>query len=228
MTRLNFDFNPGGCKIQNHGSKGNLALAHKRLAALYAVTQRFDEAQAEYDQARVLDEALSASNPSDLNTRVDLSYDYSDLGWVASHKGDDDQGLEWYRRALAIREEAAAADPNNYRAASSLASVVGRIGVLLWKKGDFSAAAAQSRRAIQLYEVLAARPAAQWRDSIELAERHIDLADTYTAMRDSRAAAEYERARTLYAAQRAKGVLTAEQINRMDEITAMLARARGR
>ena len=115
----------------------NLAVAHKRLAALYAVTGRYNEAHSHYEEARTLDEARFAAGPPNLNTKFDLSYDYSDLGWLASRRGDAAGALAGYRRALALRQEAVAADPNNYRAAVGVASLVNRIAGVLRSAGDF-------------------------------------------------------------------------------------------
>jgi hypothetical protein len=68
-----------------------------------------------------------------MRAKLDLSYDYSDLGWVAARMGSDGDALASHRRALALREEAARVDPNGQRAAISVASSTNRIANLLHK-----------------------------------------------------------------------------------------------
>ena len=59
-----------------------IALAHKKLGAVYGVTQQFEACRDEYEQARAIDEQSLAARPNDSRTQLDLSFDYSDLGWV--------------------------------------------------------------------------------------------------------------------------------------------------
>src|SRR5581483_10310244 len=99
-----------------------LALAYKKLAALYGVLKRYDESYRAYDQARVIDEARCAASPADRRASMDLSFDYSDLGWVLSRLKDDSGALASHMKALKIRQEAAKSDPDDVRAASAVAS----------------------------------------------------------------------------------------------------------
>ena len=112
LARRLVGLRPGELEAQR-----TLAVAEKRLGALYGVSGRYRECRDAYQSAQAIDEQLYRLNASDQRTRLDLSYDYSDLGWVAARLGSYEQALESHRRALALRTEAAAADPNDFRAA---------------------------------------------------------------------------------------------------------------
>jgi non-specific serine/threonine protein kinase/serine/threonine-protein kinase len=210
-----------------------LAVTEKRLGALYGVTQRYQECRQEYERAREIDEQRCARNPADTRAKLDLSYDYSDLGWVAGRMGAFDDALASHRRALALREEAAKADPNDARAAVSVASSTDRIGQVLLKKGDLQAALDEFQHAAELYEKLADRPAPDWGTVRNLAEVHVDIAETLVDMGErkgtpsgqrqglrSRAAGEYRKARELYEGLKARGVLPAANVKHIGELRA--------
>ena len=161
----------------------SLALAHKKLAALYAkvgsltgsiagARENFDEGRREYQAARAIDEARCAGDPSNLAARMDLSYDYSDLGWICSHLNQEADALGWHQKALAIRTQAVKADPNDQRAAIAVASSTGRIAGVYSGMGDFERAIATARRAIPMWKTLSAKPGASWSIAVELADGH--------------------------------------------------------
>ena len=211
----------------------SLALAEKKLGALYGVTQRYQECRQEYERARDIDEQRSARNPTDTRAKLDLSYDYSDLGWVTARQGAYDDALVSHRRALALREEAAKADPNDRRAAVSVASSTDRIGVVLHKKGDLNASLIELQSAATLYEKLPGQPGADWATVRSLAEVRVDIAETLVDMasrngtsaeqrRDlrGRAAGEYRKACELYEGLKARGVLPAGYLKHIGELQA--------
>ena len=228
LARKLVELKPG-----NPESVRTLAVAEKRLAALYGVTERYQECRQEYERARQIDEQRCARNPTDIRAKLDLSYDYSDLGWVSGRMGAYDDALASHRRALALREEAAAADPNDQRAATAVASSTNRIGGVLHKKGDLNGSLAELQRAIALYEKLAGRPGADWGTIRNLAEVHVDTAETLVdlgarsgepaAQRQefrNRAAGEYRKAREVYEGLRAKGLLPAADVKNIAELQA--------
>jgi tetratricopeptide (TPR) repeat protein len=211
----------------------SLAVAEKRLGALYGVTQRYQQCRQEYERAKEIDERRVQRWPTDMRAKLDLSYAYSDLGWVAGHMGNLDEQLAAYRRTLELREEAAKADPNDQRAATGVASITGRIGTVLRDKGQYMESLAEIQRAVTLYEKLAGRPGADWASVRNLAEVHVDIAETLAAvgkrpgtssaqLRDLRArgAAEYETARRLYEGLQARGVLPAAEVGHIAELRA--------
>ena len=197
-------------------------MAEKRLGALYGVSGRYRECRDAYQSAQAIDEQLYRLNASDQRTRLDLSYDYSDLGWVAARLGSYEQALESHRRALALRTEAAAADPNDFRAAVSVASSTDRIGTVLHKMGNLNGSLSELQRAVALYEALAQRPDADWSTVRSLAETRVDEAETLTALGGrgnlDRAMAAYERALRAYIRLRDQGVLPGAAASRIPEI----------
>jgi tetratricopeptide (TPR) repeat protein len=155
------------------------AVAYKKLGALYGVSKRFEEARGRYAQASVIDERRLAQSPDDTRAKLDLSYDYSDLGWVAGQLGSYAESLTAYQRVLLLRTEAARSDPNDQRAADALASAVRRVGTALRKAGDPEGSERELRRAIALYQNLIQRG---WGRRFDLAMTLDDLADSLEAL----------------------------------------------
>ncbi len=193
---------------QSDETRRNLALARKRLGALYGVMKRYEECRAEYEQAREIDERRAAASPQDSRVALDLSYDYSDLGWVASRMQRYPEALAAHRRALALRTTAAQADPKDRRAASAVASSTNRIGALLRKMGDLPGSLEMLQRALALREELVKRAASDWQAQRDLADLHIDIAETLADMKHpARAVAEFDKGRAVYGELRARGLL---------------------
>jgi tetratricopeptide (TPR) repeat protein len=202
-------------KANDPAARTNLALAHKKLGALYGVQKRYEESRSEYQEALALDEAYvkAVGGP---RAQLDLSYDYSDLGWVTIRLGDLPAALAFYRKALALRQSAAAADPNDNRAALSVASSEERIGDLLRLMGDLPAALQQTQHAIVLWKELADRPGSVWTSTRDLADTHAELGDIYITMKNfSRAAAEYDESARLYASLRDRGIPLSAKVDEM-------------
>jgi eukaryotic-like serine/threonine-protein kinase len=205
-------------KPGDFGARGNLALAHKRLGALYGVVKRYEEGRSEYEKARTIDEEF-LKKVGGTRAQLDLSYDYSDLGWVTVRLGDQPAALAFYRKAQALRESAAAADPNDHRAAVALASITGRIAIQLCRTRDLPAALQESQRAIVFWKGLADRPGAGWSYTSELADAHDERANIYIEMKNyPRATAEYEEAIRLYTSLRDQGVLPQASFSHIDEL----------
>jgi tetratricopeptide (TPR) repeat protein len=213
------DLNPGDSNV-----KSNLALAHKRLGAIYGVLKRFEEARREYEEARVIDEQYASLGPRE---QLDLSYDYSDLGWVTIRLGDLPQALELYRKGLELRKSAAAADPNNYRAALSVAASTERIGGVLRLMGDYPGALKQTQQAVALWKELAERPGSPWSTSREFADTHAELGEVYIEMKNfQRAAAEYDQAAAIFRQLRQRGVLPKSLEPQADKLKAQADKCR--
>ena len=144
-------------------SERSLAVAEKRLAALYGVTKRMEDCRREYEKARSIDEQRCARNPQDMRARIDLSFDLSDLGWAAAAMNRPDDALQYYRQALALRQQAALADPQDFRAAAGVAASMRRIGMVLAKMARPREALSELEQAAVRYSELSrARPGADW------------------------------------------------------------------
>jgi tetratricopeptide (TPR) repeat protein len=194
-------------KPSDLGVRGNLALAHKRLGALYGVVKRYEEGRREYEQALAIDEEYLKTNNGP-RAQLDLSYDYSDLGWVTIRLGNQPAALAFYRKAQALRQSAAAADPNDHRAAVAVASITERVAAQLRRMHDLPAALQESQHAIALWKAVAERPGSGGSNTSDLADTHDERADIYIEMKNfPRAVAEYEEAISLYSSLRDRGVL---------------------
>jgi tetratricopeptide (TPR) repeat protein/predicted Ser/Thr protein kinase len=206
--------NPGGeAKVRA------LAVAAKRLAALYGVTGRLAEARKQYETARAIDERRWAISPSDMRVALDLSYDESDLGWVNGRAGDNAEALEDYRRALELRQMAADADPHNFRAANGVAVSTWKIGIQLKHLGKPAEALEQYRRAIAAFEHLTGIPQASWTTRRDMADVHQSAAEAWLDLKDHRqAAADYAAARKIYSALKADGRLPQSQWGHIEEL----------
>ncbi len=195
----------------NEESQRALAVAEKRLGALYGVAGRYDDCRRQYLAAREIDERRLARHPADPRVKLDLSYDYGDLGWVQGRLGHWPEALAAYRRTLALRADVASADPDDQRAALSLASATDKLGTTLHRTGDLPASLRELDRAAALYRALVDAGKADWTAERSLAEVHVDIAETLTDMggppRLARAAAEFREARRLYTGLRDRGVL---------------------
>ena len=162
-----------------------LAIAEKRLGALYGVSKRYEECRAAYERARVIDERRLAARPSDPRVKLDLSYDYSDIGWIEARLGHWEPASTRYRRTIALRREVAEADPSNQRAAVGLAAAHDKLGVAMHKAGDLSGSLRELERSASLYHALV-KPGSDWETERDLAEVHVDLAETLDRHRRNR------------------------------------------
>ncbi len=215
-------------KLQAGDAKArvNVALAHKRLGALYGVVKRYEEGRLEYQQALAIDEVYARIDGG-TRAQLDLSYDYSDLGWVSTHLGDQPAALAFYRKAQALRQSAAAADPQDHRAAVSLASITERVAGLLRRMRDLPAARQEMQLAIVQWKELADRPGSPWSNIRDLADTHDEIADVYIAMKAyPRAVAEYEQAIKLYSSLRDHGVLPQALLSHIDDMKAQADKCR--
>lgn len=208
------------------GVHANLALAHKRIGALYGVLKHYQESRAEYEQARVIDEE-NLKNVGGPRAQLDLSYDYSDLGWVTVRLGDQAAALALYRKAQALRQTVAQADPNDHRAAAGVASITGRVAAQLRRIHDLPAALEESQHATALWKQLADRPGSAPSDTVELADTHDERADIYIEMKAfPRAVGEYEQAIQIYTALRDREVLAKVLYPHIDELKAQAEKCR--
>jgi tetratricopeptide (TPR) repeat protein len=206
-----------------------LAVAEKRLGALYGVSKRYQECRGAYERARVIDERRLAAHPSDPRVKLDLSYDYSDIGWVEARLGQWQPAFDAYRRTIALRQEVAEADPSNQRAAVGLASAHDKLGVTMHKAGDLPGSLRELERSAALYQALV-KPGGGWETERDLAEVRVDLAETIIDMgapnAAARAASQYHEARRLYVGLRDRGALPKAALPHIDELAGLEARLR--
>jgi non-specific serine/threonine protein kinase/serine/threonine-protein kinase len=226
---------------QTHGREAerSLAVAEKRLGALYGVTGRMQDCRREYEMARSIDEQRCARDPQDMRARIDLSFDLSDLGWVASETNRLRDALDFHHQALQLREQAALADPRDFRAATTVAASMKRIGLALKNMGKPREALDELQQAAVRYDSLSRRPGSDWATVRSLADTHEDIAGTWidlahvpnasAAQRTAdylAAAREYDQSRSLLAGLRGQGKLPKPDWGRIDELAAKAEKAR--
>jgi non-specific serine/threonine protein kinase/serine/threonine-protein kinase len=132
----------------------NIALAHKRIAAMLADSEKPNEALEHYRAAESIEEALLRVDSHDANRRLDATFTQSDIGSALWKLGDRGAALIRYRKALSVREELAAADPKDARVHWALASTYTRLGQCLWGMGDRTGSLSSYRRALTVREAM--------------------------------------------------------------------------
>ena len=99
----------------------NLSLALKTKGALLERGGSPDAALVEYNKARDLDLARVQRDPMRSLWKVDLSFSYGSIATALVKKGELNEAIVTYEKAVALREEAAKAEPDDDFIALSLA-----------------------------------------------------------------------------------------------------------
>ncbi len=157
----------------------NVALYHKHLGAVLITTGDLQAALAEYAAALASDEPRAAANSANVQAKLDLSYDYSDIALIYWDLGQLRESLEQYRKVYRIRKEVAAADPGDERSAFAFASAAWRLAGVLAASGDRRRAEATFRQAVDLAETHRTQ-FPEMRSGVELlANINLELGDKY-------------------------------------------------
>jgi non-specific serine/threonine protein kinase/serine/threonine-protein kinase len=217
----------------------SLALGHKKLAALLGVKHRYQESFQHYELARQIDEKRLGGNLEGPSTWLDLSYDYSDLGWVNSRLDKDPVALEWHYKALDLRKRAAEADPNDARAARAVASTTGRIGSVLRRIGRLDDALRYCGGALEAWSKIVEKSPGDVAAVTEVADAHADIGQIESDLAGrpgtpasrkrellQRTAHEYETGVSFYAGLRDKGKLPKQYDGKIAEYSQAAAKAR--
>ena len=184
----------------NPEAKRSVAVAAKRLGALYGVMGRTDDALREYGTARLIDEERCARNPRDMRAKIDLSFDYSDLGWFAGVRNRPEEALGFHRKALELRLQASQADPQDFRAAGGVAASMRRIGLVYRAMGKLREALDELEQAAARYSDMTHRPAADWETVEKLAQTEDDIGNTWSDLAKAAGASAAQRRKTYLAA----------------------------
>ena len=193
----------------------NLALYHKRLGGALIRSNDLPGAIAEYRAALAIDEPRALVNLADVRAKLNLSYDYSDIGLILRLMGRTEDGLEQYRKAQRIRAEVAAADPKDARPAHGLAVITWRIADLLAAMGDRRKSEAAFVRAVELAESYRSRFPEKGDAAGLLADISREFGEIYSQRWGSceKAQPRLERSRQLYRdTNNAQGVQSTESL----------------
>jgi tetratricopeptide (TPR) repeat protein/predicted Ser/Thr protein kinase len=173
----------------------NAGLIHKYIGGYWLGVDE-DQALPYLQRALSLDEARLANDPGNQGAKLDLSFDYSQLGSYYLRKHDLPTAIEYQRKTLAIRRDLAASDPKDVWKQGRLAFALTGTARLLLDTHDYRAALANLDESRRIGERLGASDA----------ERMADYAFTLTctayanrAIGNGQAACEqYSKARDLY------------------------------
>ncbi len=132
----------------------DIALTHKRIGALLVVAGDFDQSIEEYRAAVALDEETVRREPDNARAKMNLSFGYSDWGYVLHQSKRPKEAIEKYRLAEAIRAQQAASDPHDYRARRAMVSINWRLLQALAAASDKAPALQTMRNAVRLGEAL--------------------------------------------------------------------------
>ncbi len=128
-----------------------------------------------YRKALAIREKLVASNPSNLQDKVDLATTYSRMGDVLWTIGDTKPALEAYSKAVALGEELIAVKPDDVEISRRLWTTYRRYGYAQAQAGDFDSGVKSFNRARELNERVVAANSGD-------TEARRDQAANYTAM----------------------------------------------
>ncbi len=132
----------------------DISLTHKRIGALLIVAGDVDRSLEEYRAAVALDEETVRRQPDNARTKMNLSYGYSDWGYVLYKSKRPKEAIGKYLLAEGIRAQQAAADPRDYRARHAMVSITWRLLLAQAAAGDKAAAHQTLRDAVRLGEAL--------------------------------------------------------------------------
>jgi non-specific serine/threonine protein kinase/serine/threonine-protein kinase len=174
---------------KNDEYRTRVSFGHKHLGSLLAtgnanqvVSHPLDTALDHYRQALAIDEAQVAAHPENLSARYNITFSYSDTGYILKKRGELDAALSYYHKALAIRAAMSAADPRDTRARTGLGNTHDYIGELLMMKGNYLPALDSFKQALSIREALARADPADQQGRFMVAESEGHIGQLYVAM----------------------------------------------
>jgi len=131
------------------------ALAHKYFAGQTPNNDAGREtSRTHLRRALELDQRRVDAAPADREARLDLSFDFSELGTIASNAHRYDEALEAFTRASDIRAELARVDPTDTRLQDRLSFIERRRGNTLYQLGRLDEAQRAHERSLDIAEAL--------------------------------------------------------------------------
>jgi non-specific serine/threonine protein kinase/serine/threonine-protein kinase len=184
----------------------NLALDYKYLSS---VVPSHQEALDHLRKAQALDEKRLAGRPDNPQTRLDLSFDLSEIAGHLKETGDLVEALRLCRRVQSIREELADADPNDAQLRLRVVTAGKGTAEVLEKMGRPEAALVEYRAAAARAEAAVAATPVDPRNRSALAEIEVGIGtnEDRIAARSGAANASEHRRRSCEAYVRASQVV---------------------
>jgi tetratricopeptide (TPR) repeat protein/tRNA A-37 threonylcarbamoyl transferase component Bud32 len=201
-----------------------------------SVLQDVDGALQSFRKKLRLDEQSLAEDPLNAVARSDIAYTYGRLGDLLAQSGSHAQALSFYWRALTELEKLGAESSKDEYARFRAILVRGGVGEMQAHLGERSAASAEYSRAIALLDGIAANPTSGMHSSLR-GQAYMRVAAIHAALGASPRLGAAERrehwrtSRQLYASSldvwqdmQKRGILTAEDRTKPEEVTAEIAR----
>jgi tetratricopeptide (TPR) repeat protein len=135
-----------------------------------------------YRAALAIDEAQLQLHPESVRARYNITFTYSDTGFILSKQGHFEAALKYYGQALDIRAALVAADPQDTRAREGLSKTYTYIGAILQQKGDTAASLDSYKQALAIREALVQKQPANEAFRFSVAESQSNLGDLYAEM----------------------------------------------
>jgi tetratricopeptide (TPR) repeat protein len=170
----------------------NVALCLKTLGGTLVRRKQRDEARAVYRRALELDRQRVAAHPNDAVAKLDLSFDYGELG--VTYDDDPLTALELFSQSLALRRELAAADPRDARVQGRLAFGVLRMGGQHFRLGHYDEALKHFAEGVEISKALLAKSPGDLAAKSTLASGLYDVGDAAIKLGDRRRACDSYRA----------------------------------
>jgi serine/threonine-protein kinase len=128
--------------------------AYRRVADIYGLLGRYEDAVQNYGQALAVHGALAEEFPEEPPYRRDLAEDHHNLGYLYHQMRRSAEAEPAYRRARDVREQLVAARPDSAADADALASTYSGLGQLYHETGRPEAARADLEKARDIWDGL--------------------------------------------------------------------------
>jgi serine/threonine protein kinase len=161
-----------------------ISFAHKHIGSILAVAgnEQLPAALDHYRAALAIDEAQLQLHPESVRARYNITFTYSDTGFILSKQGHFEAALKYYGQALDIRAALVAADPQDTRAREGLSKTYTYIGAILQQKGDTAASLDSYRQALAIREALVQKQPANEAFRLSVAESQSSIGDLFAEM----------------------------------------------
>jgi tetratricopeptide (TPR) repeat protein/tRNA A-37 threonylcarbamoyl transferase component Bud32 len=204
-----------------------------------AVLQDVDGALQSFRRKRSLDEQALAEDPLNAVARGDMAYTHERMADLLAAGGRHGEALAYYRKALAAYEQLGAESSNDFGFRFRAILAHGGIGEMQARLGERAAAVTSSSRAMALLETTAPHPpngalsSARGQVYMRVAAAHAALGaspelDATEQRQHWRTARElYARSLDIWQDMQKRGILTAEDATKPQELARALARCDG-
>ena len=213
-----------------------LAVTHQNDGDYLAMLHNYDAALQSFRRKLVLDEQALAEDPHNAVARADMSYTRVRMGDLLAEGGRYAEALASYRKALAEQQRLGAESSEVLSLRYHTILTRAGIGKMQARLGKRAAALAESSRALELLDGIAPDPSSGTRSSLR-GQVYMRVAEAYAALGASanigvaEKRARWRTARDLYARSldvwqemQKRGILTAEDRTKPQEIIRELAR----